>query len=307
MVPLSPCLEPCPRSFHHRNRTNPRMSWFAKFERHCVLGATPSPMNYLIGDSTIERLCRSPLLPLSQSKLPHWENFGIGGDRAEHVHWRAQYGGMPDNPSKCIISMGTNNIRTSNYKECMSIANTITNTIDYLLGKYPNIAIAVVGILPREHADKCRAAVTINNILNFRLPSKSNTTFIMPPAILYAADGTPNIKFYESDLVHLNERGYRVLLDSLSAFTGTPHHCRSIHANPVIDDFGIGQPELLGKVRRVPPPPPSPPTSSSPPPPCSPPLDESGLEKRPLYLDIYMMIKVWPKCYSFVLKQCIGM
>ena len=109
--------------------------------------------------------------------------------------------------------MGSNNLkRSSNSKECRLIANTIVTTAKYLLNKHPNIGLAVVGIFPREDEGKCKAAETVNAILQYNLPS--NVFFVPPPNIIFNKHGTPNVRFYENDSVHLNPEGYMVLLDS---------------------------------------------------------------------------------------------
>ena len=99
-------FSPTPRSFAQHNLSNPSIPWGGKFEGHCTLGLATTSLNFLIGDSHIERLSRPSLLSLSQAKLPGWINCGIGGDRAQHVFWRILHGGTPSNPGKSIISMG---------------------------------------------------------------------------------------------------------------------------------------------------------------------------------------------------------
>ena len=269
--PDNPSFSPSSRSFAHHNLSNPNISWGGKFERHCLLGLTSSSQNFLIGDSSIERLSRPALLPLAQAKLPGWTNYGIGGDHAQNVWWRLQHGGMPENAGKCIISIGSNNIRSNNHKHCQKIANTILSTASYLLDNHPQIELAVVGIFPRENDTKCRAATTINNIVSYKLPPRA--TFIVPPTIFSTRAGTPKPKFYETDLIHLNDEGYRILLDSLASFINTPLHSQPCRVNPFTDDFGIGEPEFLGSGwdSQTPPPPPyAPPPYSTQTPPTAP-------------------------------------
>ena len=262
------------RSFNHVNLSNPQSSWGAKFESHCVAGLATRTTNFLIGDSTFERMSRRHLLPLTQAKLPGWLNCGIGGDRAQHIQWRLLHGGSPENPGKCILAMGSNNIRTGNSKECQRISNSIVSTASYLLEKHPRIKLAVVGILPREGEGKCQAARTINAVVKYKLPS--DVFFVPPPNIISDKNGTPNMRFYETDHVHLNIEGYRVLLDSLGPFINMPHPS---HHHPMFsDDFGIGEPELLGRGwdgLPTPQPPPYSPPPYSPPPSPSPPTSFS--------------------------------
>ena len=141
-------FDPSPRDFSHTNLSNPSLSWGDKFERHCLAGCDPGKQNVLIGDSFLERLSRPSLLPLSQEYLPGWTNLGIGGDRAQHLHWRIHHGGFPANPGRAIYSCGTNNIKTDSSKECAKIANTILDTVTSLQIKYPALTMSVIGICP---------------------------------------------------------------------------------------------------------------------------------------------------------------
>ena len=95
--------------------------------------------DFLIGDSHLERLSRPALSSLFQQHLSNWHNFGIGGDRVEHVAWRLQHGACPDAPGKVLLWMGTNNIKNNNSKELETIANTICNTVSYISNKFLRI------------------------------------------------------------------------------------------------------------------------------------------------------------------------
>ena len=207
--------EPQARSFNHVNKSNPKLTWGSKFEIHCLQSLENAPLNCLIGDSHIERLSGPLLLPLTQATLRGWRNLGVGGDKAENILWRLQHGGFPSNPHKVILMSGSNNLNTGTSKNISMTANTIIKTVNTLSDTYPEIEIAVVGVLPREGERKCQAARTVNDLLKFKLPT--HVSYISPPNILFNRGGTPNTRFFYDD-VHLNPKGYRVLLDSLGPF-----------------------------------------------------------------------------------------
>ena len=241
-------LDPSPRDFYHHNLSNPLLCWGSKFEAHCMAGLSPTRQNCLVGDSFIERLDRCPdLRPLSEKTFPNWLNLGIGGDRVQHVQWRMDHGGFPANPGKVIISCGTNNICTGSAKESELIANTILQTAANLRTLYPSIELAILGICPRQNATKCRAAELINNKLKFRLPASE--TFVPPPNSLFDINGLPNIQFYKSDMIHLNERGYNILLRTIGSHMSLADvisPAKTSPRKPLPDDYGIGELEFLG-------------------------------------------------------------
>ena len=240
-------FDPAPRDFSHINLSNPSISWGDKFERHCLAGCDAGKQDVLIGDSSLERLSRPALFELSQKFLPGWTNFGIGGDRAQHLLWRIQHAGFPDNPGRTIYSCGSNNIRSDSSKECAKIANTILKTIHGLLDKHPALKMTVIGIFPRENITKCRAAAQINSLLAFKLPA--SVLFIPPPKVFLEHE-LPNDIFFESDNVLLNYDGYEILLRTIESHLSLtpetlPEPQPSLR-NPVLDDYAIGELEFLG-------------------------------------------------------------
>ena len=51
-------------------------------------------------------------------------NFGIGGDRIQHAHWRLLHGeiGISPPPQACVLQLGTNNLESDSVEEILSAA-----------------------------------------------------------------------------------------------------------------------------------------------------------------------------------------
>ena len=215
---FSPSFFPYPRSFAHINRSNPSTTWGGKYESQCVSSINCPPCsNILLGDSHWERLARPAHSSLLQDHLPDWINLGIGGDRAEHVAWRALYGSCPDAPANIILWVGTNNLKnTMTQKEITSTANTIINLVGSLLKHYPSASIGVIGMLPQKNLMRDEAGQQINNMLKFRLPA--SVKFIPPPFNHWNP-------IYFFDDVHLKHQGYIKLFNSthFKQFTNSTH------------------------------------------------------------------------------------
>ena len=78
----------------------------------------------------------------------HPANFGIGGDRTQHVLWRIEHGEVDGIKPKVIVLMiGTNNARANSSEE---IAAGITAIVKKLGEKLPETKILLLGVFPRS-------------------------------------------------------------------------------------------------------------------------------------------------------------
>lgn len=79
-------------------------------------------------------------------------NFGIGGDRTQHVLWRIQNGnlnGLDKHPPKCVVLMiGTNNSNGAD-NTAPEIAEGIASIVRTLREKLPQTKILLLAIFPR--------------------------------------------------------------------------------------------------------------------------------------------------------------
>ena len=74
-------------------------------------------------------------------------NFGIGGDRTEHVLWRMANGELEGiSPKVVVLMLGTNNTASSSAAQ---IAAADQKIVDQLRAKLPNSKVLVLGVFPR--------------------------------------------------------------------------------------------------------------------------------------------------------------
>src|SRR5216684_6727264 len=79
----------------------------------------------------------------------HAANFGIGGDRTQHVLWRLQNGELEGiHPKLAVLMIGTNN---SNGKDntAEEIADGITAIVKEIQKRSPSTKVLLLGIFPR--------------------------------------------------------------------------------------------------------------------------------------------------------------
>jgi lysophospholipase L1-like esterase len=146
----------------------------------------------------------------------HAFNFGIGGDRIEHVLWRVQNGQLDGlNPKLVILLIGTNNI--SRGQKADAIAEGITN----LLGEYekrcPKSHILLMGIFPRGATPEDngrKTAEQVNELLKKSIRGRQ-VTYLDLSANFLEPDGTLS-KDMMYDGIHPTPKGYQVWADGIA-------------------------------------------------------------------------------------------
>lgn len=148
-------------------------------------------------------------------------NFGIGGDRTEHVLWRLQNGNYDGlKPKLTVLMIGTNNtghqgrpqaeLNGAIYQSTAEqTAEGVSAIIKLLREKQPQMKILLLGIFPRgadANDDKRKQNIATNAIISKLADGQSvhymdiSETFLQPDGILP--------KEIMPDLLHLNEAGY---------------------------------------------------------------------------------------------------
>ena len=99
----------------------------------------------MIGDSIAAGIAR--FTDVCHNFFRNGLNLGIGGDRTEHVIWRADNLSFQASIQCVIIHCGTNNIKFNNAAD---IANGILCAYYLIQSKLPNVQIIVTGSFPRS-------------------------------------------------------------------------------------------------------------------------------------------------------------
>jgi len=142
-------------------------------------------------------------------------NFGIGGDRTEHVLWRLQNGELDGvSPKAFVIMIGTNNVGTSTPAQVAAGVGAIVKTIQ---DKNPKAKILLLAIFPRgaTATDRNRVANDAANVLIAKLDDGKNVKFMDIGKKFLADDGTLS-KDIMPDLLHPNEKGYQIWADAIT-------------------------------------------------------------------------------------------
>lgn len=157
-------------------------------------------------------------------------NFGIGGDRTEHILWRlanGNYDGLK--PKLTVLMIGTNNtghqgrpqaehggaVYSSSAEET---AAGVTEIVKVLKEKQPQMKILLLAIFPRGATpeDKMRQQNEATNQLIAKLDDGKTVFFMDINQDFLEADGTLS-KEIMPDLLHPNEKGYEIWSKAIEA------------------------------------------------------------------------------------------
>ena len=142
-------------------------------------------------------------------------NYGIGGDRTEHVLWRILNGEIDGlNPKLVVLKIGTNNLGSA---PNMDIANGIRTIVTTLRQRLPNTKILLLAILPRGDGDSVwlyEQIVDINS--QIRDLHNGSTVFLLDMFGSFSESWGVVPAALFSDRLHLTEAGYQRWADVMN-------------------------------------------------------------------------------------------
>lgn len=187
-------------------------NWLNQHEQICRIGRdgnSEAPDLVFLGDS-ITQSWGGPGRAVYQAAPDVWEryyggrraaNFGISGDRTQHLLWRLQHGALDGlHPRAIVILIGTNNVGTDAPAE---IARGIRRVAAEARRRAPGAQILVLGVLPRGLTldDPARVTVlAINAVLG-------KEAFDLDPHFTHPEGGL-RAELYAGDGLHLSPAGY---------------------------------------------------------------------------------------------------
>jgi len=151
----------------------------------------------------------------------HAANFGIGGDRTQHILWRIQNGELDGiKPKVVVLKIGTNN--RGQEKDTGKVRNTtpeviegVTAVVKALRAKLPNSKILLLAIFPRgEKGEPSREQLLVINSALAKLDNGKRVKFLDIGSKFLEPDGTLS-KAIMPDLIHLSKKGYQIWADAM--------------------------------------------------------------------------------------------
>jgi len=163
--------------------------------------------------------------------LPVWEknfaplhavNFGISGDRTQHVLWRMQNGELAGyKPRVVVLMIGTNNTGLERDKltprnTTAEIVSGVTDVVKGLTTQFPETKILLLAIFPRaeKSTDPFRLQVYDVNSALARLHDGKQVFFLNIGPKFLAPDGRLP-KEIMPDFLHPSTKGYEIWADAI--------------------------------------------------------------------------------------------
>ena len=145
-------------------------------------------------------------------------NFGIGGDRTQHVLWRITNGELETiKPKAVVLMIGTNNVGADSAE---GIAKGITVIVETIRAKQPQAKILLLAVFPRGDRPTGKLGASndklkeVNKIIA-KLDDGKNIHFLdigekfPQPEGALTADVMP-------DFLHLSSKGYQIWADAIT-------------------------------------------------------------------------------------------
>lgn len=144
-------------------------------------------------------------------------NFGIGGDRTQHVLWRIENGELEHLKARaCVLMIGTNNVGAD---PAEGIASGVTKIVETIRAKQPQAKILLLAVFPRgdKPTGKLGAAnekLKQVNAIIAKLDDGEHVFFLDIGSKFPQPDGALT-KEIMPDFLHLSAAGYQIWADAI--------------------------------------------------------------------------------------------
>ena len=137
-------------------------------------------------------------------------NFGVGGDRTQHVLWRFENGQLDGIKAKvAVVMIGTNNSNKDDNSEA-DILEGVTAVVNQIRTRQPETKILLLGIFPRGKTFSTQRGkiLQVNEALA-KLDDGQHIFYLDFGSQLIESDGSIS-KSIMPDYLHPNEAGYKI-------------------------------------------------------------------------------------------------
>jgi lysophospholipase L1-like esterase len=144
-------------------------------------------------------------------------NFGISGDRTEHVLWRLENSNFEGvSPDFSVVMIGTNNFGQSPPDSELEVLDGIIAVVVKLGELFPDTTIILLDIFPRgESFNQMRGSILqVNQILKTKYAEDEQVHFLQIGHLFTTSKGEIS-QLIMPDYLHLSEAGYQIWADAI--------------------------------------------------------------------------------------------
>jgi lysophospholipase L1-like esterase len=145
----------------------------------------------------------------------HAANFGIGGDRTQHVLWRIRHGELAGTkPKVTVLMIGTNNSKTDQPEP---IADAIKLIVQEIRAQCPDTKVLLLAVFPRNKPADTPEQLATNRKVNeiiAKLDNGKSVRFLDINKVFLGPDGKVPADIMR-DFLHPNEHGYQLWADAM--------------------------------------------------------------------------------------------
>ena len=193
----------------------PRNEWMVQHESFNAVAAKGDVDVVFLGDSITNGWRGAGKVMWAERFAPlKAANFGIGGDRTQHVLWRVQNGNFAGiTPKAVVLMIGTNNTGSDTAPQIAEGIEAIVKEIQTLS---PTTKVLLLAVFPRaenpDHPSRAKIA-EINSIIA-KLDDGEKVVFLDIGQKFLQPDGTLS-KEIMPDFLHLSPAGYQIWADAI--------------------------------------------------------------------------------------------
>lgn len=200
-------------------------TWYDQHEAICRIGLEHPVELVFLGDS-ITQSFGGPGRSVSGAGAATWNerfapraaaNFGISGDRTEHLLWRIEHGAFEHtSPELVVLMIGTNNLP---HDSAEATAAGVEAVVERLLVTLPESKLLLLGVFPRgeDPTHAMRAKVRAVNARLSALDARERVTFRDLNDAFLLDDGRANPALLADDFLHLRPAGYNAWADAIES------------------------------------------------------------------------------------------
>jgi lysophospholipase L1-like esterase len=219
----APAPEPADEPAVKQDRTHKPDQHFIELHRSFIKRGKEGPIDLLfLGDSITEFWLSGPYQAPKIWREYYWKytpaDFGISGDRTQHVLWRiAEHELDGLHPKVVVLMIGTNNTAGNTAEE---ITAADVKIVQQIHEKLPEAKLLLLGIFPRgaDPADPkvapLREKITSINQELAKLDDGSKTRYLDIGSRFLDADGKIPMDVMK-DALHPTPKGYQIWVDAM--------------------------------------------------------------------------------------------